>query len=908
VSEYKNTDSKSTLALALAYVAKHPTRYLFPTAAGQKGQPCIKDNLALASNDPRQLEAWHKLWRGCGWGLSLKKSGLVAVDIDVGPGKVGGESYKALKAAGFAFPTTETQASPSGGRHAIYSGEHHFSAGKIGKDIDSPNYIMIAGNVRADGKAYTLYTDAPVAPLPEWIAEKIKPRADRPRRESTGEPVPFDWLKRALAATPYTGGPAGLDDRHSYQGWLEFAMAAHEAASGDEGEYMWAFIEWSLADPSPDWKNPTSAEYVERKWQSFTADPPANAAAITRASWLKVLNSIGQGELTSELEPTAADDFAGDPITQDEIDELSRLAITRDRVTYRDFLFSLPDDDFIFIPSGASKLWSGKSVNLVCDGPALKSPILEAAFQSDDAAKAFAKADEGWNEAQAVYEGTNPKPEKPKRKAKKPDPEPKSYWEQRFSGLDIDDMPETKSESEAEQTEPPPPKSRAQRLIERVATAFETSPMNLRSWMLRNGISEPDMNWIEPARMSATAAVAGDEKRRVAEMTWWPGKPSVIYDTLVLDGGIVPVRGTNTFNRYRKALLKPGKFPEPTMWLEHIKLIYPEDWLHILQWFAWRVQHPEEKILHALVLGGATRIGKDTLVHPLPHAIGPWNFKTTNAQYIMDEPKYNDYLEAVVCLINEAKDFGENDRFAFYERMKPWLGGTARGVLMVADKYIRVHPVIDVWGAIVTTNFKVRGLFLPEDDARHYVAWSNRTWEDWGFKDQEELSQKYFKPLYDWYESGGNDAVAHYLMNLSLDVSFPKSPPPKTAAWYEIVAAYSNPEKNKLAEILEGMGDPPAVTLNEVGRLDKEGELEWLVNPRNIPAQFEDVGYVRQPNPSAGNGKWLVGTKRRAVTIYVRAKLSPAERTTATKEVHERVRKAVIAWELDPSKSPDPLG
>jgi hypothetical protein len=891
------TNSKSTLALALDYVAKHPGRYLFPLKAGQKGGPCILDNLAQASNDAAQLAKWDAKFQGCMWGLSLKKSGLLAVDIDTGGGKVGLESYKTLKAAGCIFPKTETQRTPSGGYHLIYSGEHKFSVDKIGKHIDTPNYIVIAGCVRYDGKAYTADVAVPVARVPEWITEKIKPRADRPRRDRSEDAVPLDWFKRALKATPYTGGPEGLDDRHGYGGWLNFLMAAHEAAGGDEAEYMQAIIEWSLDDPSQDdWKSPTSYEYVERKWQSFNDDVEV---AVTRASWLKVLNAIGKGDLAAELEPSAASDFANDPLDQSEIDALVQLATRKGRVTFDDFLYSLPDKEFIFIPN-PNKMWEGSSVNIACRvGPRVRSTILEAAFKSDAGAKAFAAADKGWNEAEAVYQGANPEPVKPsKRKKKRPEPEPKSYWEQRFSGLDIDGVeppkpePEPEDEPEAEpEAKPtePPPKSKEQELIERVAAAYETSPLNLRAWLRSNGISEPDMNWLEPARMSPTAAIVGDEKRRVAEMTWWPGKPPVIYDTLVRDGGRIPILGTNTFNRYRPALLKPGKFPEPKMWLDHLKLIYPQDWEHLLQFFAWRVQRPDVKILHAIVLGGATRIGKDTMVRPLHHAVGPWNFTSTNAQTIMDDPKNNSYLEGVLCLVSEAKDFGEKDRFGFYERMKPWLGGTASETVQVADKYIRVHPVIDVWAAIITTNFKVRGIFLPPDDARHYVAWSNRTWEDWGFKTPEILHEKYFKPLHDWYNNGGNDAVAYYLMNLPLDENFAKSPPPKTEAWHEIVAANMDVAGTKLAEILETLGNPSAVTVSEVRAADKDTALEWAdASPRKVAAEFEDVGYVQQRNRLAKDGKWCVGAKRRKVSIYVRKELDAEERAAAADEVFKR--------------------
>lgn len=64
----KNTNSKARawaqdpdLANALAYLAKHPGRFLFPLAVTDpkvrpKGKPVFKNNLALASNKPEQLK------------------------------------------------------------------------------------------------------------------------------------------------------------------------------------------------------------------------------------------------------------------------------------------------------------------------------------------------------------------------------------------------------------------------------------------------------------------------------------------------------------------------------------------------------------------------------------------------------------------------------------------------------------------------------------------------------------------------------------------------------------------------------------------------------------------------------------------------------------------------------------
>jgi hypothetical protein len=693
---------------------------------------------------------------------------------------------------------------------------------------------------------------------------------------------------------------------NDHDAWLELMLACTHASTTDDGKN--AFMAWTTKDgPGERIGYGSDYEMISARWDYNFQKRNMGGKSIQVGTFNKHVADAGFADrVKNKWDSEAADDFLSDPLDEADLAALSKLSITRDRVTYEDFVFSLPDNEFIFIPSGANKLWPSASVNRTCVGPMIVDPVLAREFETHEAAKAFAKSDEGWTDAEPANKSKRPK----RTKAES------VVMRDRFaSGLDIDfgfDEKDkaTSDKQQSEATPPPPPKSEARQRIDRLTLLMETTPQILRAWLLKNGIFMPNNSWSEVVRISATDAVVGDKGRHVAEISWWPGKPSVLRDLLIRnEGGVIPIRGTNTFNRYRPALLKRGKFPPPTRWLDHVKLIYPDDAQHIIQWFAWRTQRPDVKILHALILGGATRIGKDTLVHPLGHAIGSWNFKTTTAQYIMDEPKNNDYLEAMVCLVSEAKDFGQEDRYAFYERMKPWLGGTAKDVVMVADKYIRVHPVMDVWGAIITTNFKVRGLYLPDDDERHYAAWSNRTWEDWGFATREELSEKYFKPLHDWYSNGGNDAVAHYLMNLPLDEAFPKAPPPKTAAWYEIVNAYANPDKSKLMDILDGLGNPPAVTVNEVGKAGKD-VLDWFgASERNtVPAQFEDAGYSHQSNPTTKNGKWLVGTKRRAVTIYVKSKLTSDERVAAANEVYARVRKAVAAWEADPANTVDPLG
>src|ERR1035437_6798234 len=135
---------KRTFALAQDYVEKHfGVRYLFPIKPGKKFPPLIRDNLAKASNDPVQLEAWEKRWPGGNWGLSHKVSGVMVADIDVNKakGKTGDETYLDLDLI-YGWPETETTTTPSGGFHKVYIGPHIMALGGngIGRDIDRPNY------------------------------------------------------------------------------------------------------------------------------------------------------------------------------------------------------------------------------------------------------------------------------------------------------------------------------------------------------------------------------------------------------------------------------------------------------------------------------------------------------------------------------------------------------------------------------------------------------------------------------------------------------------------------------------------------------------------------------------------------------------------------------------------------
>src|SRR5262249_39176017 len=154
---------------------------------------------------------------------------------------------------------------------------------------------------------------------------------------------------------------------------------------------------------------------------------------------------------------------------------------------------------------------------------------------------------------------------------------------------------------------------------------------------------------------------------------------------------------------------------------DHVRRLYPDDLTHIVAWCAHRVQRPAQKINHALVLGGPQGIGKDTLLEPVKHAVGPWNLTEVTPGALMG--RFDGHFKSVILRDSEARDLGEVNRYSFYDHMKIYTASPP-DVLRVDEKNVREYVVPNVCGVIVTTNHKTDGIYLAPDDRRHYVAWS----------------------------------------------------------------------------------------------------------------------------------------------------------------------------------------
>ena len=142
-----------------------------------------------------------------------------------------------------------------------------------------------------------------------------------------------------------------------------------------------------------------------------------------------------------------------------------------------------------------------------------------------------------------------------------------------------------------------------------------------------------------------------DRHHPVEQMTWVPGAPLVIEDRLVADGGWIERPGCQCFNLYRPPLVRPGDPTQAGRGLITSRGSIPTTPIISSGISPIKVQHPAQKINHALVFGGVPGIGKDTILEPIKAAIGPWNFVEVTPTQVLG--RFNGFLKSVILRVSE---------------------------------------------------------------------------------------------------------------------------------------------------------------------------------------------------------------------------------------------------------------
>ena len=282
-------------------------------------------------------------------------------------------------------------------------------------------------------------------------------------------------------------------------------------------------------------------------------------------------------------------------------------------------------------------------------------------------------------------------------------------------------------------------------------------------------------------------------------MTWAPGVEMMIKDRLCAEGGWIDKPNMTCFNLYRPPTIdrgnaSEGRSPGSIMCARSIPT------MPSTSSGGWRTgcSVPHEKINHALVLGGEQGIGKDTMLEPVKHAVGPWNFVEVSPPQMLG--RFNGFLKSRHPAGQRGPRSRRHRPLAFYDHMKTYTAAPP-DVLRVDEKNLREYS-----SSMSAASSSRRTTRPTASTCRPTIG--GTTWL--GRPARKETSSELLEAAVGLVRrTAAIGHVAAYLAELDLCAFDPKAPPPKTPAFWDIVDANRAPEEGELEDIFDKLGKQP---------------------------------------------------------------------------------------------------
>jgi hypothetical protein len=291
------------------------------------------------------------------------------------------------------------------------------------------------------------------------------------------------------------------------------------------------------------------------------------------------------------------------------------------------------------------------------------------------------------------------------------------------------------------------------------------------------------------------ASICFDENRLAM------GAPAVSGLTYAAgEGVLVAYDGEPMANRWRDARpTVPIPGADPGRWLEHCRRMIPDEEVleHVWDVMAFKLQHPEIKINHAVLHGGDEGCGKDSMWAPFLWSVcGP---RTLNRGLVDNDglaSQFDYHLESEILLINELREPDASQRRALSNRLKPIIAAPP-DTLSVNRKHHHPFPVANRMFVLAFSNDPVP-LSLPSQDRRWCCVWSHA----------ERMTPDEGWALWSWFKAGGFEACAAWLYQRDVRAFNPGATPPWTEFKANLVEhGMSMAESYLTVLIQEGVGD-----------------------------------------------------------------------------------------------------
>jgi hypothetical protein len=261
------------------------------------------------------------------------------------------------------------------------------------------------------------------------------------------------------------------------------------------------------------------------------------------------------------------------------------------------------------------------------------------------------------------------------------------------------------------------------------------------------------------------ASICFDENRQAM------GAKALVGVTYAAGEGVIVTRDGDLFgNRWRDARpdLSNLQSGDISPWLDHCQELVPEpaELDHILDVMAFKVQHPEIKVNHAILHAGDEGSGKDTFWAPFIWAVCGDHLKNRG---IMDNNSVNSQwgyqLESEILIINELKEPDAATRRQLANQLKPIIAAPPE-MLPINRKGLHPYYMANRLFVLAFSNDPVP-ISLASQDRRWFCVWSTAP----------RMDSRQAKRIWDWYRAGGFGMIARFLRDRDVSQFNPSAPP-----------------------------------------------------------------------------------------------------------------------------------
>jgi len=224
-------------------------------------------------------------------------------------------------------------------------------------------------------------------------------------------------------------------------------------------------------------------------------------------------------------------------------------------------------------------------------------------------------------------------------------------------------------------------------------------------------------------------------------------------------------------NRWRDA--RPDHSAgDVTRWLDHCKtLVGNHDELeHIFNVMAYKVQHPEVKINHAILHGGDQGAGKDTMYAPFIWAVCGAHLKNRGLVDSSNITSAFGYaLESEILILNELKEVDAKERRALANKLKPIIAAPPE-TLTINRKGLHPYDMLNRVFVLAFSNDPVP-IQLESQDRRWFCVWSHAP----------RMCPDKAQTMWEWFKTGGGyEAIASWLHSRDVSKFNPSAAPMMT--------------------------------------------------------------------------------------------------------------------------------